>query len=580
MQVGQECPPRPPRLSRRGVVLVAVLVVVVLLSLAAYQYTDLMTAEYKATDNAVRYAQARGAAEAGIHYTAALLADPTNMNTLLHGSPWENAQVFQGQLVRSENSPRYTARFSIVSPRDDDSTGAQGPRFGVADEAGKININALMILDPSGNTLYTLLMQLPNMTSDIANAIIDWLDPDDTVRTSNDGGVGGAESDYYLSLNPPYRCKNAPIDSLEELLWVRGVTPQLLFGNDTNRNGVQDADETSTDGTFDRGWSAYLTIYSREQNVDSTGNPRIYLNDSDLDTLYNNLSSALGDDLAKFIVLVRTYGLSTNGPSASGGGAAAGNTSNKSTGSTPPASGNTTNKPTGTTPPAGGSTNKSAGTPATGGSGGSTSNTNSTMGTLSSVNRTSLNLPKTKSSTNISSLYDLINAYVEIPAADANSKSTLYPSPLSNAGNLRNMLPLLLDKTTVTKEQEILGRINVNTAPQAVLAALPGLSDTDVQMIMTLRPATTSTDSPDPIFSTPAWLITEANIQPAVMQKLDKYITTTTQVYRFQVLGYFDGGGPVVRMEAVVDTNNGQPRILYQRDISELGKGFDVQNQQ
>ena len=45
--------------ERRGVVLLAALVVIVLLSLAAYQYSDLMINEYKAATNAHRAAQAR-----------------------------------------------------------------------------------------------------------------------------------------------------------------------------------------------------------------------------------------------------------------------------------------------------------------------------------------------------------------------------------------------------------------------------------------------------------------------------------------------------------------------------------------
>ena len=35
-----------------------------------------------------------------------------------------------------------------------------------------------------------------------------------------------------MSLDPPYNAKNGPLDSIEELLFVQGVTPQLLFGND------------------------------------------------------------------------------------------------------------------------------------------------------------------------------------------------------------------------------------------------------------------------------------------------------------------------------------------------------------
>ena len=53
----------------------------------------------------------------------------------------------------------------------------------------------------------------------------------------------------------------------------------------------------------------------------------------------------------------------------------------------------------------------------------------------------------------------------------------------------------------------------------------------------------------------------------------------------FQVLGYLDssfrsgGAGPFARVEAVVDTNNGRPRIVYARDLTELGKGYNLQQQ-
>ena len=56
------------------------------------------------------------------------------------------------------------------------------------------------------------------MTPDVADAIVDWLDMDSSPRPY------GAEDDYYTALSPPYHCKNGPLDSLEELLLVRGVT--------------------------------------------------------------------------------------------------------------------------------------------------------------------------------------------------------------------------------------------------------------------------------------------------------------------------------------------------------------------
>src|SRR5262245_18363355 len=212
--------------KRTGVVLIAVLVVVTLLGLAAYQYSEMMAAEYKAADSAMRAAQARALAASGVNYAAALLSNKDSFTDLLGSNPYDNAGNFQGRDVGSSDNPRYQGRFSIVSQLrpDETGTGAAGLRYGATDESSKINITALMQLDPSGKVLHDALMKLPNMTEDIAAAIVDWVDPDDDERPAR------AESQTYTGMSPGYRCKNGPLDSLEELLLVRGVTPELLFG--------------------------------------------------------------------------------------------------------------------------------------------------------------------------------------------------------------------------------------------------------------------------------------------------------------------------------------------------------------
>ncbi len=131
-------------------------------------------------------------------------------------------------------------------------------------------------------------MNLPGMTDEIADAILDWLDSDEQIRQY------GAETEYYSTLQPPYQAKNGPLSTIEELLLVRGVNPWLLFGCDVNRNGRIDADEPSnvnlpnvdnSDGSMNQGWSAYLTLYSKEKNVQPNGQPKINLNQSDMQTL-------------------------------------------------------------------------------------------------------------------------------------------------------------------------------------------------------------------------------------------------------------------------------------------------------
>jgi general secretion pathway protein K len=61
--------------------------------------------------------------------------------------------------------------------------------------------------------------------STVTDSILDWIDPDDATHPA------GAESDYYQGLMPPYNAKNAPIDDLQELQYIRGVTPEMFNGS-------------------------------------------------------------------------------------------------------------------------------------------------------------------------------------------------------------------------------------------------------------------------------------------------------------------------------------------------------------
>src|SRR5262249_41661005 len=85
---------------RQGVVLPAVLMVIVILSLAAYQYSDMMMAEYRASTNALKAVQARALAESGVHYVAALLSNPDTITNVLNGNLFHNPSAFQDQLVQ------------------------------------------------------------------------------------------------------------------------------------------------------------------------------------------------------------------------------------------------------------------------------------------------------------------------------------------------------------------------------------------------------------------------------------------------------------------------------------------------
>jgi general secretion pathway protein K len=67
----------------------------------------------------------------------------------------------------------------------------------------------------------------------IVDALIDWIDEDDQESDL------GAESGFYQSLEKPYSCRNGPVQYIEELLLVKGITPALLFGS-AGKNGLAD----------------------------------------------------------------------------------------------------------------------------------------------------------------------------------------------------------------------------------------------------------------------------------------------------------------------------------------------------
>jgi general secretion pathway protein K len=57
------------------------------------------------------------------------------------------------------------------------------------------------------------------MIDPIVQSIINWVDP----NSANDC----PEEFYYEQQNPPYHCKKGPMDTLSELLLVKGITPEI-----------------------------------------------------------------------------------------------------------------------------------------------------------------------------------------------------------------------------------------------------------------------------------------------------------------------------------------------------------------
>jgi type II secretory pathway component PulK len=599
--------------SRRGMILLVVLVVIALCAMAAITFSELMMAEREAANIAVRKAQVRMLADSGLEAARMFLGQTPDLQKQ-GGGVYDNPGLFRGILVTQGATARNCGRFTIVAPRIDEG-GAGGVRFGLEDESTKLNLNILASLDQklpgSGRQI---LMGLPGMTEEIADAILDWIDQDDEKREF------GAEIETYSATEPGYAPRNGPLTTVEELLLVYGVTPTLLFGVDANRNGMADRGEPdpqtvvgadNSDHSMDRGWAAYLTLYSMESNLQPDGvTPRINLNQTDMQQLYTDLEAVLGAQAATFIVAYRQ-----NGPVQQQGQSTPTNPSQNPTGWNTPA-------PTGTQlagrseggliglhplalfvgvlaqPPTGGSggTRGGGGVGATSGTGtgtpgrtsgggsgagsGAASGTGSGGASGSSGSTTSkgaageLDLTQ-PGKVSLKNVLELIGAQVQVKFKGQNQATTL-DSPFPNdPAAMGTYLPTLLDYVTTNPNKTIPGRININQAPRVVLQGIPGMTPDILDQIMSQRQSDPAQRDDTQRYET--WLLSKGIVDLEQMKALLPFVCAGGCIYRVQVVGYFDADGPEARIEAVIHAGSQPPRVIFWRDISHLGRGYPLE---
>ena len=579
-----------PKKVRKAFLLILVLLVVAGVSLGAMSLLETMVVAKDAAQLGNQQTQAKYVADSGVEFLRYFLAFPKNQQDEMGG--WrDNPQLFQAMNVIQDADPARVGNFTIIGPNMDEMGQYSGIRYGLQNESARLNLNALVVIDESyggaaatmaalgsadadlsalgissevveeatgtadlQNLGRSLLMGVPGMTEDVADAILDWIDEDDEPREY------GCEIEYYSQLPTPYAPTNGAIQSVEQLLLVRGVTPELLFGMDQNRNGVLDSGEMNSMGTSmtspmgamqtgamtsadgeevsqpdPLGWAQYLTLHSAEKNVDRDGNPRVYLNQEDLELLEEELVTALGNETwATFIVAYRKAGKA-------GGSALSGMTAGATEGA---AEGVTEGDAA-----AGGGVNSAESLP---------------------WNSAFFDSVSGEASVTLSQVLDLVDATIEV---DLNGEPTKYISPFtSEPAAMAMYMPVLMDKLTTVQGTSIPGRISVNDCPRAILLGIPSMTEEIVDAIIEARAE--QSDSENRKFE--SWLVVEGHITIDQMRTLAPLITGGGNVYRAQIVGYFEQGPAFCRAEVIIDSAGEVPTVRMYRRMDHLGRGFSI----
>lgn len=240
---------RPPPFSdRAGSALIVALWVIALLSLMIGSFAFEMKLEARIAGYYRQRLKAEQIARSGIDKARFLLdrsvrIDPKNEHDPDAGKAWYDP------------AKRLKLGLNVVSITD--AVGEGELKLTIVPEPSLINVNELKT-PQDWESVFDLGGIPEDRWPELFDAFMDWIDADDVPRPN------GAESDdYYLKLDKPYRAKNGPLDTVDELLLVKGFTNLFLYGGvlePTDSRG-----ETNEQAETISGIADLLTVYGGKQ---------------------------------------------------------------------------------------------------------------------------------------------------------------------------------------------------------------------------------------------------------------------------------------------------------------------------
>jgi DNA uptake protein ComE-like DNA-binding protein len=261
----------PARRERGSVLIIVMWTCLGLVALTLY-FAGSMSSALRAADNRVAEIAARQAIAGGTRYAASVLTQYGVSGAM------PNIEDYQSEAVPVGDDAKFwfIGRSLDVLPSQQQSN---EPYFSLVDEASKLNLNTV-------TSAMLQALPLPGMTPEFADAIVAW-------RSATSLNAAAADN-YYSQLTPARRNKGAAYESVDELRLINGAMLDVILGEDTNRNGVLDANEDDAEVSAPRddqngqlltGLLEYVTVYTREPATSAAGSRR--LNVRTLNTLQN-----------------------------------------------------------------------------------------------------------------------------------------------------------------------------------------------------------------------------------------------------------------------------------------------------
>jgi len=545
--------------DRNGMALLVVVVLVMLIALGAYRFSFYMESQYRVTRLHEEQVHARLAAISGMELAAAMVELPQAQRISL-GGLFDNSGIFRNVSIDSSvDAQAATAdqkgwRFCLVSPGVADAAGNRQVstsqvagssslpiRFGLVNESSKLHIPTLLAWDQMrpGHARSTLLA-LPGASEPLVDAWLLELGVAARFERDESRNQQASMEDLRYAWFGGDLNQNYQLDPLE----IRFASQHYGLSRGTSQPSMDASNAVGGVKPLQR----YLTWHSGHRNTTRDGQPRIHLNESDLQSLHRKLSMVWPSDWANFVIAMRQFGPS-----------------------------NALNSLMNTAP------NTPAPSSLTGAS--ATIPTAIASSLAAIVQDWAPDFGKAATFTFRSPL-DLIGATVEIsPAGLSNgaimqagqpfASNQILRNPFSSdLSEVRNYLGRLLDAVTIDLSPIAEGRVDVSDAPAEVLAGVPGLDFTLAQRIVQQR-STSSNATATQQIDTIAWLLEVVDLNS--LKELEPYLTCRSDVYSVQAVGYRDSQSAVYRITATIDARQNPIQLRDQKVWHPWDRGFPIE---
>ena len=386
--------------------------------------------------------------------------------------------------------------------------------------------------------------------------------------------------------------QNYRLDDWEETLMERllsdpmsGGSEMSALGRELSKVNTVAMGQGNSEGTGSRqpgAWNRYLTWVHGERNERPDGRPRIWLNQPDLKRLHQELSQVMPVSDANFIVAMRQYGpgaYASLGVSNSGGGA--------SLGSGAAGDGRGRASRAAQQGVAGMGAGQGAGQGASQGAGQSAGGkSNSGAGSLSAASW--VIDWRVAGRYSLRSGLDLVDATLSIEVASGASGGSGGPRPVrqtlssplvSSSSDFRLRLAKLLSETTAVQQPILEGRVDITGASAVVLAAVPGMTPELAQKLVQAREqGEGATMGTEPSILSIGWLVDKGIVDWAKLRELEPHLTTRSDVFSLQSVGFRDDRTPVFRSTVMIDARQLPARVRDQRVWHPWDRGFSTES--